>query len=176
MIRILTAIILLSACGSSESKTFCATPCGAFIAAANGTPQYPCSDYRKIESFLILELSDKIPNACSRLSGLTAWELPGFSTRLGGTLGGKESWASGWAECANRKVMFHTGNGYMFVDDYERKRNTWNTAFTHELVHAAQNCESPMPVDPGRDPSHSNWSRDGLEKSIFNVIERMEKE
>jgi hypothetical protein len=42
-------------------------------------------------------------------------------------------------------------------------------AFTHELAHLAQNCNSPQPNDPGLDSDHSNWNRDGIFDAIFTT-------
>jgi len=127
-----------------------------------------------METLLVLELSEKLPNACREFAGVTAWELPGFSTKLGTRGDGKEIWAAGWTECDNRRVSFHAGDGFMFKDDQTRLRNAWNTAYIHEFIHIAQRCFSPNPIDPGQDDAHSNWTRDGLEQDVYDVINKME--
>jgi hypothetical protein len=90
----LLAVASFTACGPSSNSVFCETTCGAFVSAANRSPQYACSDYRKMETLLVLELSEKLPNACREFAGVTAWELPGFSTKLGTRGDGKEIWAA----------------------------------------------------------------------------------
>lgn len=128
-----------------------------------------------METLLVYYLNSKIPNACREFAGVTAWELPDFSTKLGVRPDGREIWAAGWTECEMRRVSFHTGNGFMFKDDTERQRKAWHTAFTHEFIHVAQKCFSPNPIDPGQDDSHSNWTRDGLERIVYDVQGRMEQ-
>lgn len=123
-----------------------------------------------METLLVLELSDKIPNACHEFAGMTAWELPGFSTELS-----KGFWAAGWTECDMNRISFHTGDGFMFKDDQTTKRMAWHTAYVHEFIHAAQRCTSPMPIDADQNESHSNWSRDGLARIVYDIQGKMEQ-
>ncbi len=162
-LRIASATLLV-ACGSTEPNTrvFCTTPCGLSIAAANGSPQWQCEDYAALEQELIAQT--KLP-VCRANKGSVAWEMPGFSTVVGGIK------ASGWTECNLDRIMFHTGDGFVFSDRDARymRRGPEDSAFTHELVHLAQGCVSPLPVDEGSNEGHSNWRRDGLFKLIEDV-------
>lgn len=153
------ALLLLAGCGTAtQNPYFCQTPCGLHIAAANHQPQFSCEDYAKLERAMVETIPLPI---CRAVKNQMAWEMPGFSSKVGGVN------AAGWTECHYNRFSFHTGNGYLFKDDYSRTRAVWQTAFAHEAVHMAQNCEAPLPVDEGWDEGHANWVRDGL----FNAVE-----
>ena len=153
------AFLLMAGCGAAvQSPAFCQTPCGLSIAAANRQPQFSCEDYTKLEAAIVKEIPLPV---CRSLKGVMAWEMPGFSSNIGGVN------ASGWTECSLARFSFHTGNGYLFKDDFSRPRAVWQTAFAHEAVHVAQGCEAPLPVDEGWTEAHANWVRDGL----FNAVE-----
>lgn len=153
--------IAVSGCGSQSVPVFCKTICGGFVAAWN--PIYSCNDYRMIEALWIGEIQSKIPDACQNVAGYVSWEMPGFSSLIYvEPVTKKELWAVGWTVCEDQRIYFHTGDGYIFKDDTTRKRSAWQTAWSHELTHAAQKCNSPFPTDPGLDDSHSNWNRDDL--------------
>lgn len=155
----LAALLLLAGCGAAtQNPFFCATPCGLHIAAANHQPQFSCEDYTKLEAAIVKEIPLPV---CRSFKGVMAWEMPGFSSNIGGVN------ASGWTECSLARFSFHTGNGYLFKDDFSRPRAVWQTAFAHEAVHVAQGCEAPLPVDEGWTEAHANWVRDGL----FNAVE-----
>lgn len=156
----LAALLLLAGCGvATQNPYFCMTKCGLGVAATNRIPQFPCEDYRRIEDALAAALPN-LP-VCRSLYGSSAWEMPGFSSVVGGAN------AAGWTRCEESRFFFHTGNGYLFKDDYSRTRAAWQTAFAHEAVHLAQGCDAPLPVDPGWNEAHANWVRDGL----FNAVE-----
>lgn len=155
----LALLIVLAGCGTAvQSPYFCQTPCGLHIAAANHQPQFSCEDYAKLERAMVETIPLPI---CRAVKNQLAWEMPGFSSKIG------TANAAGWTECHYNRFSFHTGNGYLFKDDYSRTRAVWQTAFAHEAVHMAQNCEAPLPVDEGWDEGHANWVRDGL----FNAVE-----
>lgn len=155
----LALLLFASGCGVvSQNPVFCQTPCGLSIAAANRKPQFSCEDYAKLEAAAVASIPLPI---CAAFRGAMAWEMPEFSTVVGGVN------AAGWTECDHSRFLFHTGNGYLFKDDFSHPRAVWQTAFAHEAVHLAQGCDAPLPVDEGWTEAHANWVRDGL----FNAVE-----
>jgi hypothetical protein len=152
--------VMAAGCGQSQDPVFCTTPCGLSIAAENRKPQFACDDYTKVEAALV----DTLPQmpVCRQMRGNIAWELPGFTSILGGRK------VAGWTECNMNRLMFHTGDGFVFEDrDPTFLRRAWNTAFAHEAVHLTQGCDAPLPVDEGWDVGHANWVRAGL----FDAVE-----
>jgi hypothetical protein len=157
----LLAAASFSACGTLDKTSYCKTVCGSIVASEN--PVYSCDEYRKIEVLWLQEIQAKIPDACQTISGYVSWELPGFSSLIYvDRETKKELWAVGWTVCEDARIYFHTGDGYLFKDDMTRPRKAWETAWTHELTHAAQKCNAVEPVDEGLDPAHANWNRDDL--------------
>ena len=157
--------LLAAACVASAPANFCTTPCGLSVAAENREPQFACDDYVRTERALVAAVPS-LP-VCRARRGSIAWELPGFTS----TLGGRK--VSGWTECDMNRFMFHTGDGYIFEDrDPAFLRRGWDTAFAHEAVHLAQGCRAPLPVDEGWDEGHANWVRDGL----FDAVDRANRE
>lgn len=149
-----------------EPSYFCTTPCGAIIVAQNGTPQYTCDEYGFVESLLVGEIRDQFPNACYDFKGVLVWETPGWSTFL---LPDRE--VSGWAECWLSRVHVHVNDG--FADkEKTQKVGLAHTAYAHEMIHIAQACMAPLPIDDKSDADHSNWYRDGLFQAIWNVYDK----
>ena len=169
-------ITVLLSCGqATQNPVFCKTVCGSFIAAWN--PIYSCETYRKIEVLWLQDIQTKIPDACQNIAGYVSWEMPGFSSLVHvDRQTKKELWAVGWTVCEDQRVYFHTGDGYLFKDDQTRKRELWQTAWSHELTHAAQKCYSPAPTDPGLDDAHSNWNRDDLMDIPSRITAKIESE
>lgn len=152
------ALIFLVGCGSSGVSP-CVTDCGLNVTSKSGALYFACSDYQALERNAVQELPVPL---CTALRGVTAWEMPGFTTDLGPVK------AAGWAECDYQRFFFHTGDGYVLPGDPLPLRLVQQTAFVHEAAHIAQNCDAPRPVDPGLDISHANWGRAG----IYDAIDR----
>jgi hypothetical protein len=139
---------LLASCAflACSSPPRCVTPCGVVIVGE----AVDCVDYARVET----ELLERLPvaGACETWRNTTAEAMPGReSVHLGRRV-------EGWSDCVWGALYFHA--------DYPR---FWRTAFAHELVHIAQRCETPQPVDEHRDADHSNWSRDGIAKALLDT-------
>lgn len=150
----------LFACGTPAPKqVFCSTPCGLHI-AANQQPKFACEDYIAVENAMLRD-DAILPHSCETWKGAIAWEMSGESSVLNGRK------VAGWAECDNRRFMFHVGG--------ELRTGVTMTAFVHEALHLAQHCESPPPIDEGQDWQHSNWTRDGLSDMSQRVRRELER-
>lgn len=40
------------------------------------------------------------------------------------------------------------------------------SALSHEIAHALQNCTAKLPIDPGKDEDHADWTREGIDAAI----------
>ncbi len=150
MIRFLP--LLLVACAPPPQ---CVTTCGVAIIGESVS----CEDYQRVESEIVAKVSPILPNACETLRGTTATALPGRSSIHQGRM------VEGWTNCVAGEVYFHV--------DYPR---FWRTAFGHELIHVAQRCDAPAPVDKHRDIDHANWTRSGLARAMLDALEVLEVE
>jgi len=141
-VRLLALALLVSACAPPQYVTTCGVALvGESVDAA---------DYQRSED----ELSARLPGACASWSGTTAVAMPGRESLHNGRH------VEGWTDCPTATVYFHAG--------YSR---FWRTAFTHELVHIAQRCDSPLPIDEHRDVDHSDWTRHGYARALLDVQE-----
>ena len=138
----LALFALLAACAPPQFTTTCG------VAVVGETVS--AEDYQRSED----ELSARLPGTCAAWNGTTAVALTGRESVHNGRR------VEGWTDCPTKTLYFHAG--------YPR---FWRTAFTHELVHVAQNCETPLPVDEHRDVDHSDWTRHGYAKTLLDVQE-----
>jgi hypothetical protein len=150
-------LFLMVACGP-PLPVQCQTTCGTLIV---GEP-VACADYQRTEDELLARIVGNLPNACKEWNGLTAAALPGITSMLRNTDPedpnyGKKVSVEGWYDCDYRTLYFHTGRPF------------WKTAYPHELVHAAQRCNAPKPVDENRTPSHADWTRHGYAQALSDV-------
>lgn len=137
----------------------CRTTCGTLIV---GEP-VACADYQRTEDELLARIVGNLPNACKEWNGLTAVSLPGRNSLMRNTDPddpnyGKEVSVEGWSDCAYRTLYFHSGFPKF-----------WRTAYPHELIHAAQRCDAPKPVDEKRTPAHADWTRHGYAQALSDV-------
>ena len=141
----------------------CQTPCGVTVISKD-VLLHSCENYAQVESTLSGLIWMELPMACVAWRGLSAYELPGNETLMKENAGRPNErirrWA-GWAECDLRRIQFHAGE--------ESWRKAQDTSFAHELIHIAQFCTTPLPVDKGRDQDHSNWDRDGFYDAIHSI-------
>lgn len=170
-------IVLMSlAVGCGPTTTYreptfsCRTPCGASIIAQNGYPVFSCDEYALVESLLVGEIADQFPDACRSFQGVTIWEMPGWSTT---TISGEYS---GWTECWFARAFFHVNEGFVDKEKTNPNLPLGHTAYAHELIHLAQQCNAPLPIDPAPTPelppmdvAHANWYRAGLAQAVWNV-------
>lgn len=151
-LALLAIIAILASCSPRPN---CVTRCGVVIVGES----VECDDYQRIEVELLWRIQGALPNACEAWSGLTAEALPGVeSLHLGRRV-------EGWSDCGWGQMHFHAG--------FPR---AWRTAYAHELVHVAQRCEAPMPIDEHRDVDHSDWTRSGLGPAVREVRNLLEAE
>lgn len=158
----LLILALLTLACSPQARVVCVTSCGVAVASADDV-RWPCEEFDSIEQAALDD--GALPRgACETWRGITAWPLPGDTTQWhlpdGGTFD-----VAGWAECFERRVIFHEGDEW---------RRLWNTAYVHELTHIAQGCSAPLPVDDGADVLHANWFRAGLFDLTSRVGARLE--
>lgn len=140
MIRALGIVALLSSC------------------APNGVTLGGDYADRLARSTLTLKtLDDSVARAVSVAEGLPGLErgrLNGFAvyTDAHETFFSNGVRVGGWCSCRARVIVVGTpGDG------------VWaRSALVHELFHAMQGCDAPLPVDDGLDADHANWHRDGL--------------
>lgn len=156
--RLILPLLVLAGCGP-QARVMCQTMCGLSIATQQ-TQRFSCEEYRLVEEAALAD-AHMPPSACQTFRGATAWELPGDMSTLGGIK------VAGWTECHLRRLFFHTG----LLED---NRRLWNTAFVHELIHLAQHCAAPLPIDPGADEQHANWMREKLYDMGSRVGARLE--
>ena len=69
--------------------------------------------------------------------------------------------------------FFTLPGDFRIIHDYPR---FWRTAFGHELIHVAQRCDAPAPIDEHRDIDHANWTRSGLARAMLDALEVLEVE
>lgn len=144
-------LIFAFSCGDRPSVTEvgCTTRFGMRIAGPGGAIAYSCEEYGAVEELLASKTSLPVWNA---VNGAMTIELPGDDS-----LGSDGRRLSGWAQCDYRLINVHNKDGTAHV---------WQTAYAHEVMHLAQGCWSPPPVDPGKDEAHANWVRDGIDLAI----------
>jgi hypothetical protein len=66
---------------------------------------------------------------------------------------------SGITDCISRVIEVGTP-----------KNNDWRySSIVHELFHAIQKCDAPLPSDRPEDDMHANWVRDNIYQSIDRV-------
>lgn len=171
--RLTIALTLAVSCGT-EPIDRCVTHCGVHV-SAHGSLAYPCAEYRAAELALLQEIPS-LSRACLNWSGVVAWEEPGESSVVGGVLlpdgGVGNAKVGGYSECWNGRLFFHSGDGVF--KSSTNQRHAWHTAFPHELIHVAQWCDAPRPVDEGADPSHANWIRADLMNAPSRVVRRLD--
>lgn len=46
-------------------------------------------------------------------------------------------------------------------------------SFSHELAHAIQRCDAPLPMDDPKSPDHPNWHRAGIYDSLARANTRI---
>jgi hypothetical protein len=63
----------------------------------------------------------------------------------------------GWTSCQTRTIVVGTPPSGVWE----------NSALVHELFHAFQGCDGILPCDAELDPTHANWTRDGLFAAIL---------
>lgn len=144
------AVLVLLSCASScrvGTPPDCVTRCGIDILNA----KYSCEEYQFAEDVTLREFlltDDPRLYVCK----LGDWRVEIQSGETFTSLGEK---VSGRAIC---------GENVMYVNGLLPNRSS----LSHEMAHAAQNCEPKPPFDPN-DYYHSNWTDGGIYGAISRV-------
>lgn len=67
------------------------------------------------------------------------------------------SWKDPWGRAVGGYTICVTGEMHV---------GTGKEVYAHEMAHALQSCQSPLPIDESTDIDHSNWYRDGIFEAI----------
>lgn len=137
----------------SCAPTVCDTKCGvAFIGMVDGSEppeawncealQY--AEDRAVYEFKFVKNNGVFPAACHYINGYRLWVYP------------TETFVSTWDSKSTRAGETYCGTKRIFVGN----RPPLESAFSHELAHAVEDC---------RDPDHEFWGADG---GINEAIER----
>lgn len=149
-LHVIALTLCLSACGP-EVPALCETDHGLrFYGFDDGSelpPMWTCEEIRAVENYVV-----------ERLPQLSALEIGKFKMYM--TNADKDPWGrsvAGYAHCQSATIMV-----------WFSKRPAVSS-FPHELVHAMQGCQTPLPIDEGFDEDHSNWKRSGIEAVLAGV-------
>jgi hypothetical protein len=136
--------LLLTGCSTGP---ICITDYGmGFMGYPDGTPPdvtWSCSRINDIESKMVDYMGDyKLLKGYSiYLHPVDSW-TDDFGRRVGG-----------YTACGTKQM--HIGLG--------------QEAIAHEIAHALQNCNAPLPIDDGMDIDHADWLRDRIYLQIEKV-------
>jgi hypothetical protein len=120
-----------------------------------GPPPYSCEDFNLVEAQLMALLPATPEN------NIAWYRVRGYRVFLHPTLKFTDFWGrsvAGWNMCITQHIEIGTSDHHL----------AW-TAFGHELVHAAQACQTPQPTDEGLDVDHANWNRDNIYPLLNNL-------
>lgn len=152
---------LLVGCGPAP---YCITSLGVEVTGMYMTakpieaPGYTCQDFDTVEAEITALLPDN-PAMNIDWSRVKGYRLSVHPERK-------------WIEVFGRSVAGFTNCPLMYLEIGTSDPHVARSAYTHELLHAAQGCYTPLPTDDGLDRDHSNWNRDGLYNAT-NVVAGM---
>lgn len=171
--RLIPVFLLLSAC-ACVPRNGTLSPCGSDLqhntgdvtrapyASASETAQYVWTDEdlayaetRTLKFFARLKIPGFMDEKqlCERLRSVSIIQQP-YPVWV-------DDWdrqVSGLTYCFQSRV--YIGTGVFGIN-----------AYTHEIAHIAQGCNSPLPVDEHSDADHSNWIRDGIYDTIADAMD-----
>lgn len=155
MSRISVAALMLSGCAGNAPE--CVTSLGVQILGTIGEKPspYSCDDFEAVQADIMAELPE------SAINGIIWERVRGYRIMFHP----EEKW-----EVMGQMVAGRTWCPPVYYIELGTSPHhlAW-TAFTHELVHAAQGCYAAPPTDPGMDVDHANWQRAGIYQATNNV-------
>lgn len=151
-------VLVAAACGP---EPICVTGLGVEILGMVGTHApieaagYSCEDFNTVEA----EIGSLVPD--SEVTNIDWTRVRGYQVTV--HAGGKftDFWGrkvAGWSFCPSKQIQIGIYDPHVA-----------RSAYTHELLHAAQGCYSPPPIDEGLDGDHANWHRDNLYNATNKV-------
>lgn len=144
---LLATALTLSACGQVETFS-CTSDRGVIFVGfefpAKMSLNLSCDRFKRQED-AIVSMMGTLGNPYL-LAGYKIWVRPEYS----------------WIDDFGRGV-----GGYTLCPIKEIHIGLENQVFAHEIAHALQNCNPPLPIDEGLDRDHADWTRD----RIFQMID-----